>query len=82
MAHNRECPKCGTIGEWNWASERKQKTMPNGEVVMARVIVEGEDAVKCPKCGLKFEPRAHAMLRQKMKKVFSNGEVEEDEQED
>jgi len=55
MIHPRECPKCGTIGVWNWAQERKLKTMPNGETVKAKVIVEGEPEIKCPKCGHKFQ---------------------------
>lgn len=70
MVHNRECPKCGTIGEWNWAPERKERIMPNGEKVMAKVIVEGEEAVKCPKCGNIFEPHAHTKLRQKLREMF------------
>lgn len=67
--HNRECPECGSIGEWNWAEEREEKLLPNGELAMVKVMVKGEPAVKC-KCGHKFEPHAHAKLRKKMKEVF------------
>ena len=67
--HNRECPKCGTIGEWNWADDKQELTMPNGEKLMAKVIREGEPDVKCPKCGHKFEPHSHAKLRKKFKEL-------------
>lgn len=69
--HNRECLECGAIGEWNWKPEREEQTMPNGEKVMVKTIMDGEPAVKCSKCGNKFEPHAHAKLRRKMSEVFS-----------
>jgi len=71
MVHNRECPKCGTIGNWNWAKERKEKMLPNGKLAMVRVIVEGEAGVKCPECGHYFEPHSHARLRSALKRVMS-----------
>lgn len=70
MAHNRECPKCGTIGDWNWAKEREEHTMPNDTKEMLLVPVKGEGVVKCPKCGYTFEPKSHALLEQKLRKVF------------
>ena len=67
--HNRECPKCGSIGEWNWKPEREELTMPNGETIMAKLIMDGEPAVKCPECGHKFEPHSHAKLEKKLKEI-------------
>jgi len=63
--HNRECPKCGTIGKWN-KLPRELKIMPNGKIVSFHPI----DGVICPKCGHKFEPHSHALLEKKMKDVF------------
>ena len=65
MIHNKECPKCGTIGDWN-RLPREKKIMPNGEEISYHPI----NGVKCPKCGLLFEPRSHDALRKKMKEVF------------
>ncbi len=69
MVHNRECSKCGTIGEWNWAKEREEVTMPNGEKIMVKRPVKGEGGVKCPKCQHIFEPRVHALLDRKFNKL-------------
>lgn len=69
MTHNRKCPNCGSIGNWNWANEREELTMPNGDRVMAKVIVKGEESIKCPNCGTKFEPRSHALLRRNLSRV-------------
>ncbi len=70
MTHNRECPECETVGSWNWAKEREEVTMPNGEKIMVKVPVKGEDGVKYSKCNITFEPRAHAVLGKKIIKVF------------
>ena len=59
--HNRECPKCGAIGEWDWRKRRKKLQMPNGEYVLAKVP-KGK-GVKCPKCGHKYEPRVNEKLK-------------------
>ena len=74
MTHNRECPKCGTIGNWNWARKKELLTMPNGEQVKAKVIVEGELSVKCPKCGNTYEPQAHKKLDEKFRQLARNME--------
>jgi len=65
LVHNRECPKCGSIGVWNWAEEKKELTMPSGEKVLAKVTVEGEPQIKCEKCGHKFDPRVNELLDKK-----------------
>ena len=62
--HNRECPKCGTIGEWN-KQPRKNEVMPNGETISIIPI----DGVICPKCGFRFEPHSHALLIKKLNKL-------------
>ena len=67
--HNRECPKCGKIGVWNWARKRELKTMPNGETVRVKVICKGEPAIKC-NCGHKFEPHSHARLDRALTRVM------------
>ena len=58
--HNRECPKCGTIGEWNWGP-RKKIQMPNGEYI--KVKSPKGKGIKCPKCGHEYEPRVNEKLR-------------------
>lgn len=70
MKHNRECPKCGTIGSWNWASKRKRKLLPNGEYALIKVIKDLEKAVKCPKCNHTFEPRSHEGFKEAWKEVM------------
>jgi len=70
MVHNRECPKCGTIGEWN-RQPRKKKTMPNGEVVFYIPV----DGVKCSKCKIIFEPRVHEQLNKALTRTMKEIET-------
>lgn len=75
MVHNRECPKCGTIGEWNRQPRKKkmigiyETTSPFG------IIYIPIDGVKCSKCNIIFEPRSHEQLIKALTRVMKEIET-------